>query len=72
MGRYARMCGWTQARGHAVSGDPGAISSYLGLAANFDRALGEFAVRYARQNVLDYEAFVTEIREGRLEAAELK
>ncbi len=72
MGRYARMCGWTLARAHAVSGDPGAIASYLGSGANFDRALGEFAIRYARQNELDYEAFVTEIREGRLEAAELE
>jgi hypothetical protein len=72
MGRYAEMCGWTLARAHAVSGDPGAISSYLGSGANFDRALGEFAIRYARQNELDYEACVTEIREGRLEAAELE
>ncbi|TDI48884.1 MAG: DUF2252 domain-containing protein [Acidobacteria bacterium] len=47
-------------------------SSYLGSEANFDRALGEFAVRYARQNELDYEAFVTDIRNGRLEAVELK
>jgi uncharacterized protein (DUF2252 family) len=72
MGRYARMCGWTLARAHAVSGDPRAIASYLGSGANFDRALGEFAIKYARQNELDYEAFVTEIREGRLEAAELE
>jgi uncharacterized protein (DUF2252 family) len=72
MESYARMCGWALARAHAVSGDPGAISSYLGSGTNFDRALGEFAVRYERQNESDYEAFVTEIREGRLEAAELQ
>jgi len=72
MGRYARVCGWTLARAHAVSGDPAAIASYLGSSTNFELALGEFAVRYARQNELDYEAFVTEIRDGRLEAAELE
>jgi uncharacterized protein (DUF2252 family) len=72
MGRYARVCGWTLARAHAVSGDPAAIASYLGSSTNFERALGEFAVRYARQNQLDYEAFMTEIRDGRLEAAELE
>jgi uncharacterized protein (DUF2252 family) len=72
MGRYARMCGWTLARAHAVSGDPVGIASYLGSGSNFDRALGEFAVRYSRQNEMDYEAFVTEIRDGRLEAAELE
>ncbi len=70
MGRYAKVCGWTLARAHAVSGDPVAIASYLGSGSNFDRSLGEFGVRYARQNELDYEAFVTEIRDGRLEAAE--
>jgi uncharacterized protein (DUF2252 family) len=72
MGRYAKMCGWTLARAHAVSGDPVGIASYLGSGSNFDRALGEFAVRYSRQNELDYEAFVSEIRDGRLEAAELE
>lgn len=67
-----RMCGWALARAHAVSGDPVAIASYLGSGSNFDRALDEFAVRYGRQNESDYEAFVTEIREGRLEAVELE
>jgi uncharacterized protein (DUF2252 family) len=72
MGRYARMCGWTLARAHAVSGDPVGIASYLGAGSNFDRALGEFAVKYSRQNELDYQAFMSEIRDGRLEAAELE
>jgi uncharacterized protein (DUF2252 family) len=72
LGRYARVCGWTLARAHAVSGDPVAIASYLGSGSNFERALGDFAVRYARQNELDYEAFMTEIRDGRLQAAELQ
>ncbi|MEE8407509.1 MAG: DUF2252 domain-containing protein [Acidimicrobiia bacterium] len=72
MGRYARVCGWTLARAHAVSGDPAAIAAYLGSSSNFERAIGEFAVRYARQNDLDYEAFVTEIRDGRLAAEELQ
>jgi hypothetical protein len=44
---------------------------YLESMANYDRDLGEFAVRYASQNELDCETFVTEMRDWRLEAAEL-
>jgi hypothetical protein len=67
--RYARLCGWTLARAHARSGDPVAIAGYLGSNDTFDRALTEFSERYADQNERDYEAFLEEIRNGRLEAA---
>jgi uncharacterized protein (DUF2252 family) len=66
---YARLCGWTLARAHARSGDPVAIAGYLGSSDTFDRALTEFAQRYADQNQRDYQAFLKEIRSGRLEAA---
>ena len=66
---YARLCGWTLARSHARSGDPVAIAGYLGSNDTFDRALTEFAEHYADQNERDYEAFLEEIRRGRLEAA---
>lgn len=68
---YARVRGWTLARAHARSGDPIAIAGYLGRGKSFDRALVEFSETYADQNQLDYEAFVGEIQNGRLEAAEL-
>jgi uncharacterized protein (DUF2252 family) len=66
---YARACAWTLARAHARSGDPVAIAGYLGSSHAFDHALTEFAERYADQNECDYEAFLEEIRSGRLEAA---
>jgi hypothetical protein len=66
---YARLCAWTLARAHARSGDPISIAGYLGSNDSFDRALTEFAERYADQNERDYEAFMEEIRSGRLEAA---
>lgn len=66
---YARLCGRTLARAHARSGDPIAIAGYLGSSDTFDQALTEFAERYADQNERDYEAFLQEIRSGRLEAA---
>jgi uncharacterized protein (DUF2252 family) len=66
---YARLCAWTLARAHARSGDPIAIAGYLGSSDQFDRAVTEFAERYADQNERDYEAFLEAIRSGRLEAA---
>jgi uncharacterized protein (DUF2252 family) len=51
---YARLCGWTLARGHARSGDRVAIAAYLGTNDAFDRALAEFSSAYADQNDRDY------------------
>ena len=68
---YARVCGWTLARAHARSGDPVALSAYLGNSDAFDRSMVDFASRYADQNELDYRAMVEAVRTGRLEAAEL-
>ena len=68
MAQYARVCGWTLARAHARSGDRVAIASYLGGGDVFDRALAEFAERYADQNERDYEALQEAVDGGRLEA----
>jgi uncharacterized protein (DUF2252 family) len=65
---YARICGWTLARAHARSGDPVAISEYLGGGDEFDRSIVNFSERYADQNELDFEEFVGGVRSGRLEA----
>jgi uncharacterized protein (DUF2252 family) len=63
---YARMCGWTLARGHARSGDAAAIGGYLGSGGAFDRAMVEFADAYADQNERDYDAFAAAIESGRI------
>ncbi len=67
---YARVCGWTLARAHARSGDAVAIAAYLGSSDRFDRAMTDFAVRYADQNERDYAGFVEAVRSGRIEAVE--
>ena len=67
---YARTCGWTLARAHARSGDPIAISGYLGSSDAFDRSITDFSERYADQNEQDFQDFVKAIRSGRLEAHE--
>jgi uncharacterized protein (DUF2252 family) len=70
LGFYARQCAWTLARAHARSGDPIAITAYLGKGDAFDKAIVDFSERYADQNERDYEAFTDAVRAGRLEAIE--
>ena len=65
---YARMCGATLGRAHARWGDRIAIATYLGAGAAFDRALADFASRYADQNERDYEALAAAVKSGRLPA----
>ncbi len=65
---YGRMCGWTLARAHARSGDSIAIGSYLGGSEAFDRALADFAERYADQNERDHRALIDAIESGRVAA----
>ncbi len=67
---YAEACGWTLARAHARTGDPIAISAYLGKTDAFDRAIVQFSDMYADQNELDHAAFLEAIKEGRIEATE--
>ena len=68
MALYAKMCGHALARGHARSGDAAMMSGYIGTGRTFDEALGAFAVGYAAQNSLDYEAFTAAINSGRIQA----
>jgi hypothetical protein len=66
---YARLCGWTLARGHACSGDRVALAAYLGGSTKFDQAIAEFAETYADQNERDYAALQTAVRDGKAEAS---
>ena len=65
---YGTICGWTLARAHARSGDPIAISAYLGSGDVFDRALADFAEAYADQNERDYQALTDAVRSGQIAA----
>ena len=67
---YARPCGWTLARAHARSGDPIAITAYLGKSDEFDQSVTDFSERYADRNDRDYQAFTDAIHSGRLTAIE--
>jgi uncharacterized protein (DUF2252 family) len=61
---YAGLCGWTLARAHARTGDPTAITAYLGKSDRFDQAIGDYAELYADQNEADFEAVLTARRPG--------
>jgi len=65
---YARLCGGALANAHARSGDRIAIASYLGGGDHFDRAMVEFAARYADQNERDYAALRAAADSGRVRA----
>ncbi|HTX70997.1 MAG TPA: DUF2252 domain-containing protein [Thermoleophilia bacterium] len=67
---YGELCAWTLAKGHARSGDPVAISSYLGKRDRFDVAMADFAQAYADQNEADYSAMQQAAEHGRIEVSE--
>ena len=67
---YAQICGRTLARAHARSGDPIALTAYLGKKDRFDQSITDFSERYADQNEQDYQAFADAIGSGRLATLE--
>jgi hypothetical protein len=67
---YARICGWTLSRAHARSGDPVALTEYLGGSDAFDRSIIDFCERYADQNEKDFNEFTEAVKSGRLQAVE--
>lgn len=65
---FAQCCGYTLALSHARSGDPAAISVYLGKSDEFDDAIAIFSFAYADQNEKDHAVLKRAIRDGRIEA----
>jgi uncharacterized protein (DUF2252 family) len=68
LSQYASLCGALLGRAHAKSGDPIAISAYLGKGDRFDEAIADFAALYADQTERDYEALERAARAGRIHA----
>ncbi|CAL9599443.1 hypothetical protein SUDANB105_05390 [Streptomyces sp. enrichment culture] len=66
---YAALCGTALARAHARSGDRIAIAAYLGGADTFDRAVADFALRYADQTAADHTALGAAVAAGVVTAA---
>jgi len=68
LGTYLGVCSVCLARAHARSGDASAISGYLGSGDVFDNAIADFAVAYADQTEVDYQALVDAVHSGRIVA----
>jgi len=64
--RYCGLCGWVLARAHARTGDPVAISAYLGRGTVFDEAIVEFAEGYAAVAERDHDGLVAAVADGRI------
>lgn len=64
---YAAVCAWTLARAHARSGEPAAISGYLGKSDVFDTAIAQFATAYADQSERDHEILRKAVQSGRVD-----
>jgi uncharacterized protein (DUF2252 family) len=63
---YARVAGEVFARAHARSGDAIAIAAYCGRSDRLDRAVAEFAFKYAAQTKADFAEFLEALKGGRL------
>ena len=69
LAEFATACGETLARAHARTGDPVAISGYIGgRGKRFGAALAQFAGRYADQNQRDHAQLVAAIAAGDVDA----
>jgi uncharacterized protein (DUF2252 family) len=64
---FATACGEALARAHARTGDPAAISSYIGKGPKFTAAITRFAQLYADQNERDHTQLVAAIAAGTAE-----
>jgi hypothetical protein len=65
---FATACGETLARAHARTGDPVAISGYIGKGSKFTAAIGRYAVRYADQTERDHAQLVRAIGSGAVQS----
>jgi uncharacterized protein (DUF2252 family) len=64
---FATACGETLARAHARTGDPVAISGYIGKGRKFAAGISQFAREYAEQNERDHAQLVRAIAAGTVE-----
>lgn len=64
LAEYSRICGELLAKGHARSGDPAVIAAYIGRSGRAEKALLEFALKYADQTEKDFNAFTKALSKG--------
>ena len=65
---FATACGEALARAHARTGDPVAISAYIGKGPKFAASIAKFSGRYAEQNKRDHARLVAAIADATVAA----
>lgn len=66
---YAESCGLALAHAHAKSGNADVLMGYLGEGNKIVDVLQKYAMRYAERNLNDYQQFMNEIADGKLQIA---
>jgi len=66
---YAESCGLALAHAHAKSGNADVLMGYLGEGNKIVDVLQEYAMQYAERNLNDYQQFMNEIADGKLQIA---
>jgi uncharacterized protein (DUF2252 family) len=69
LAEYSRVCAELLAKGHARSGDPAILASYIGRSSRAARALLQFATKYADQTEKDFRLFNKALRNGFVKTA---
>jgi uncharacterized protein (DUF2252 family) len=64
LAEYSRVCAELLAKGHARSGEPAMLASYLGRSDKAERALLKFAVMYADRTEKDFQMFKKALKRG--------
>jgi uncharacterized protein (DUF2252 family) len=70
LARFARLCGFTLARSHAVTGDRIAIDAYLGGSESFVKAVARYAMRYADVVAADHTQFAKFVADEQADPAD--
>ncbi len=68
LAEYSNVCAELLAKGHARSTEPAALASYLGRPGKAERALLQFALKYAGQVESDYQTFRKALKHGFLKS----
>jgi len=66
---YAEGCGLALAHAHAKSGNADVLTGYIGASNTIIDVLQTYAEEYAERNLKDYQQFMNEIADGKIQVA---
>jgi len=66
---YAESCGLALAHAHAKAGNADVLMGYLGEGGTIVEVLQSYAEAYAERNLNDYQQFMNEVADGKIQLA---